>query len=159
LRPISSACRHPSAVVKPRKVRRRSYRVRGLCASCRSARPSVPAEVKGGGGSVSSRKRGIRAEVRPVRKIAWLGVALLLAGLSPARVGAGWRKDTNELDILNRGLHGKVIDHTANQGVDRRIWSRSLYQRRDLYVYLPPNYDPNIRYPFMLWLHGFAEDE
>jgi pimeloyl-ACP methyl ester carboxylesterase len=95
-----------------------------------------------------------------VRKIAWLGVALLVAGLPLASVRAtGWRKDTNELDVLNRGLHGKVIDHTANHGVDRRIWSRSLYQRRDLYVYLPPHYDPSVRYPFMLWLHGFAADE
>ena len=78
--------------------------------------------------------------MRPVRKIAWLGVALLLAGLPLASVRAtGWRKDTNELAVINGRLRGKVVDHTANHGADRRIWSRSLYQRRDVYVYLPPN--------------------
>jgi hypothetical protein len=95
-----------------------------------------------------------------VRTIAWLGSALVLAGLPLAAVrGTGWRKDNNELDVINARLHGKVIDHTANHGVDRRMWSRSLYQRRDLYVYLPPHYDPSQRYPFMIWLHGFAQDE
>jgi pimeloyl-ACP methyl ester carboxylesterase len=28
-----------------------------------------------------------------------------------------------------------------------------------MYVYLPPDYDPNQRYPLMLWLHGWAQDE
>src|SRR5262249_62399560 len=53
----------------------------------------------------------------------------------------------------------KIVDHTANHGKDNRIWSRSLYQRRDLYVYLPPGYDPSQRYPLILWLHGFTQDE
>jgi S-formylglutathione hydrolase FrmB len=95
-----------------------------------------------------------------VRKIAWLGLALLLAGLPLATIrGQGWRKDSNEINLTNHRLRGKVMDHTANHGVDRRIWSRSLYQRRDLYVYLPPNYDPNQRYPLLIWMHGFAQDE
>jgi S-formylglutathione hydrolase FrmB len=94
-----------------------------------------------------------------VKTIRWLGAALLLAlAVSDARA-TGWRKDTNEIDVINRRLKGKVIDHTANHGVDRRIWSRSLYQRRDLYVYVPPNFDPHVRYPLLIWLHGFAEDE
>jgi S-formylglutathione hydrolase FrmB len=95
-----------------------------------------------------------------VRKIAWLGVALLLAGLPLAGVRAtGWRKDTNELDVLNQRLQGHVVDYTANHGVDRRMWSRALYQRRDLYVYLPPHFDPNQQYPLLIWMHGFAQDE
>ncbi len=94
-----------------------------------------------------------------MRTIRWLGAALLV-GLAVGDAGAaGWRKDNNDLGIINRRLQGKVVDHTANHGVDNRIWSRALYQRRDLYVYLPPHFDPNQRYPLMIWLHGFAEDE
>ena len=52
-----------------------------------------------------------------------------------------------------------MVDHTANHGHDRRIWSRSLGQKRDLYVYLPPNYDPDSRYPIVLFMHGFGQDE
>jgi S-formylglutathione hydrolase FrmB len=85
---------------------------------------------------------------------------LALLGTAPAGAWAsGWRKDSNDLQAINRQLHGRVVDHTANHGRDNRIWSRSLYQRRDLYVYLPPGYDPHQRYPFLIWLHGFAQDE
>jgi S-formylglutathione hydrolase FrmB len=56
-------------------------------------------------------------------------------------------------------LQGTIVDRTANHGVDRRIWSRSLYQYRDLYVYLPPGYDKNQTYPIMIFLHGFGQDE
>ena len=28
-----------------------------------------------------------------------------------------------------------------------------------MYVYTPPNYDPGLCYPVMLWMHGFGEDE
>lgn len=28
-----------------------------------------------------------------------------------------------------------------------------------MYVYLPPNFDPHQRYPIMIWMHGFAQDE
>lgn len=94
-----------------------------------------------------------------MRMTHWLGL-LMMATLVPAGVwGNGWRKNSNDLEVINRRLSGKVVDYTANHGHDNRIWSRSLYQRRDLYVYLPPNYDPNHRYPIMLWLHGFAQDE
>jgi S-formylglutathione hydrolase FrmB len=89
----------------------------------------------------------------------WLGVfPVLLLAVSPA-VANGWRKDSNQLAVVNQHLGGQVIDHTANHGQDNRIWSRSLYQRRDLYVYLPPGYDRCQRYPLMIWLHGFAQDE
>lgn len=88
----------------------------------------------------------------------WLGVLLLLAlPLRPADAGVllgRW-----ELDRINRQLHGRILDFTHNHGADHRIWSPSLCERRDLYVYLPPCFDPNLSYPFMMWLHGFGQDE
>jgi S-formylglutathione hydrolase FrmB len=95
-----------------------------------------------------------------VNKLGWLGVVLLLGlPLTPA-AATGWRKEpTQDLRIVNRRLSGKVIDYTANHGQDNRIFSKALYQRRDLYVYLPPAYDPNQTYPLMIWLHGFEQDE
>jgi S-formylglutathione hydrolase FrmB len=56
-------------------------------------------------------------------------------------------------------LAGTLVDHTANHGGDYRIWSPSLGEHRDLYVYLPPGYDPHRAYPALIWLHGIAEDE
>jgi S-formylglutathione hydrolase FrmB len=84
-------------------------------------------------------------------------VLVLLLSLSPAR-GGGWCT-RGELARVNRELHGTVVDYTHNHGADRRIWSEALHQRRDLYVYLPPRFDPALSYPFVLWLHGFAQDE
>ncbi|WP_419193233.1 alpha/beta hydrolase [Kolteria novifilia] len=60
---------------------------------------------------------------------------------------------------LNAELAGRLVDYTKNHGADRRIWSESLGCRRDLYVYLPPNYDPNMAYSVMIWLHGAFGDE
>lgn len=65
----------------------------------------------------------------------------------------------NDLDAVNRRIHGQVLDYTHNHGADRRIWSQALCQKRDLYVYLPPCFDPQQQYPIMIWLHGFAQDE
>jgi len=28
-----------------------------------------------------------------------------------------------------------------------------------MYVYVPPGFDCNKRYPLIIWLHGFAQDE
>jgi len=64
-----------------------------------------------------------------------------------------------ELDRINRELAGRVVDYTDNHGADHRIWSPALGERRDLYVYLPPGFDPCKQYPLILWLHGFAQDE
>jgi S-formylglutathione hydrolase FrmB len=63
------------------------------------------------------------------------------------------------LEHLNRRLHGHVDDYTQNHGADRRIWSPALGQKRDLYVYLPPGYDPVQRYPLVVYLHGYSQDE
>jgi hypothetical protein len=86
---------------------------------------------------------------------------LLVVCLPLTATAGGWRKegDSGELTRINNCLKGKVVDHTFNHGHDNRIWSPALYQRRDLYVYLPPNFDPCRRYPLVLWLHGFAQDE
>lgn len=59
----------------------------------------------------------------------------------------------------NRRLAGHVVDHTHNHGRDARIWSEALGEKRDLYVYLPPGFDPCKKYPLMLFLHGFNQDE
>lgn len=60
---------------------------------------------------------------------------------------------------VNRTLHGTLVDYTNNSKIDNRIWSEALSQKRDLYVYLPPNYDANKSYPLLIWLHGFSQDE
>ena len=76
-----------------------------------------------------------------MRKIIVL-MLLTLAFVPLGTARAEWRKTNTELIELNRKLKGKVLDYTANHGCDNRIWSRMLGQRRDLYVYLPPNFDP-----------------
>jgi S-formylglutathione hydrolase FrmB len=94
-----------------------------------------------------------------VSRARWLHVFLVIAVCCPRASAIGWRKDTDELIRINQKMCGQVIDHTANHGKDRRIWSRALGQRRDIYVYLPPAFDPHLQYPVMLWFHGFAQDE
>jgi len=82
---------------------------------------------------------------------------LLLLPWAPA-CGNGLR-NRPALARANRRLYGQLIDYTRNHGRDNRLWSPALGQMRDLYVYLPPGYDPCQRYPLVLWLHGFAQDE
>jgi pimeloyl-ACP methyl ester carboxylesterase len=64
-----------------------------------------------------------------------------------------------DLNRLNTQLHGRVDDYTHNHGRDNRFCSESLGQKRDVYVYVPPGYDPNKAYPMMFWFHGLAQDE
>ncbi|MGH7169739.1 MAG: alpha/beta hydrolase, partial [Gemmataceae bacterium] len=64
-----------------------------------------------------------------------------------------------QLDRVNAQLHGCILDFTHNHGCDKRIWSPVLQEKRDVYVYLPPGYNPCRRYPLMLYLHGQAQDE
>ena len=54
---------------------------------------------------------------------------------------------------------GQLLDFTNNHGADRRLFSAALHEKRDLYVYLPPGFDPKKRYPFILFLHGMDQDE
>ena len=60
---------------------------------------------------------------------------------------------------LNGRLAGRVHDFTHNHGVDRRIDSPALEQKRDVYAYTPPGYDGKAAFPLMLFLHGLAQDE
>ncbi|MSU77552.1 MAG: hypothetical protein EXS16_05575 [Gemmataceae bacterium] len=85
----------------------------------------------------------------------------LLFGCCASSVHAQDYKGKDEFDFVHfcRRLKGRMIDHTGNHGKDHRIWSRSLHQWRDLYVYLPPGYTPSVQYPFMLYLHPFCMDE
>jgi S-formylglutathione hydrolase FrmB len=61
--------------------------------------------------------------------------------------------------FVNLRLAGRLVAYTHTLHGDNRIWSPALGQRRDLYVYLPPGYDPCKSYPVMLWLHGINSDE
>ncbi len=81
----------------------------------------------------------------------------MLVVLAPAR--ATTLPHPFELDRLNQRLAGQVLDYTHNHGRDRSIWSEALHEKRDLYVYLPPHFDPRKQYPLIVWLHGFAQDE
>jgi S-formylglutathione hydrolase FrmB len=118
-----------------------------------------------------------------VKNTGWIGVLLLaflphssaqagfLHGVSDAPAGflqgrfeskkAKQQLETKdwEHNHISDHLNGMIIDYTHNHGRDNRIWSAALYQKRDLYVYLPPGYDPKQRYPLLIWLHGFAQDE
>lgn len=87
----------------------------------------------------------------------WLAVVLVLLSAPEVRAVVIFRPF--QLERINRRLHGRLVDHTFNHGTDRRIWAPSLGQKRDLYVYLPPGFDPCRRYPLILFLHGFTQDE
>jgi S-formylglutathione hydrolase FrmB len=63
------------------------------------------------------------------------------------------------LERVNQCIHGQVLDFTHNHGSDRRIWSAALCEKRDLYVYLPPGFNPAKQYPLGIFLHGATQDE
>ena len=65
----------------------------------------------------------------------------------------------NQIERLNQHIRGCVVDFTHNHHKDNRFWSDALCSKRDMYVYLPPCYDPAVQYPVMIWLHGFIQDE
>lgn len=92
-----------------------------------------------------------------MRTNAWWVVVLAFVVTPTARGQHLFQRGS--LDRLNRKLAGHVDDYTNNHGSDLRIWSEALHERRDLYVYLPPGFDPCKKYPIILWLHGFAQDE
>ncbi len=83
----------------------------------------------------------------------------VVLGLLPAPLPAGFWTIRGALDRVNREICGQVLDFTHNHGQDRRIWSKALQQKRDLYVYLPPRFDPKKQYPLAIFLHGATQDE
>lgn len=86
-------------------------------------------------------------------------LVLIVLSLLPLPACASFLPRPLQLRRVNRGLVGQVIDHTNNHGRDNRIWSNALQERRDVYVYLPPGFDPCKRYPLAFLLHGFLQDE
>ncbi len=90
--------------------------------------------------------------------------ALILIGVSLVAVQSQEppkSKGEDEFDIirLGRRIKGRIVDHTHNHGRDHRIWSRSLHQWRDVYIYLPPGYSKAEQYPVVFFFHPFAMDE
>lgn len=98
-----------------------------------------------------------------VRMLQALVAAAVLFGCAPAvhaRVFLGrFLQPRNELERTRRCIAGQIIDFTCNNGTDCRLCSAALGQKRDMYVYLPPNYDPHQQYPLIIYLHGFSQDE
>src|SRR5262245_49399347 len=82
----------------------------------------------------------------------------LLAGLCLA-VHFAAAAHASDLCCLNATIRGSVVDCTRRGATDRRFWSESLSMPRDMFVYLPPDYDPERAYPLLLWIHGFGGDE
>ncbi len=64
-----------------------------------------------------------------------------------------------QVERVNRELHGRLVAYIRRPGHDQRMWSPALGQFRDLFVYLPPGYDPGRRYAVALLLHGAGQDE
>jgi hypothetical protein len=85
-----------------------------------------------------------------------IAVVLVLAVGTPAR--AQYLACVN-LDRVNSRLVGRVVDFTHNHGADRRLYSPILGRPRDLYVYLPPGYDPRVAYPLLVYFHMAEVDE
>src|SRR5580704_10322295 len=63
---------------------------------------------------------------------------------SPAQAGflGRWFGSPNQLVEINNKLKGRVLDYTFNHGKDNRMYSPALDEKRDMYIYLPPGYDP-----------------
>jgi pimeloyl-ACP methyl ester carboxylesterase len=94
-----------------------------------------------------------------MKHLRWCLLAVaLLAGLECAPADSILTPTPN-LDRVNKRLFGVIVDYTHNHGKDRRIWSPALCERRDLYVYLPPGFDPRCCYPLAICLHGATQDE
>jgi S-formylglutathione hydrolase FrmB len=85
-----------------------------------------------------------------------LAVLTVLVGALPAR--AQFENWIN-LERVNGRLAGHVVDYTNNHGSDGRIFSPILGMPRDLYVYLPPGYDPARTYSLVLFFHMADVDE
>ena len=90
-----------------------------------------------------------------MRSSFWLGVAAAL--LIPATCSTSALGD--EVSKINNRIKGRVVDHTRNHGYDRRFYAASLNEKRDMYIYVPPGFSPNLHYPVMIYMHGILDDE
>jgi hypothetical protein len=88
-----------------------------------------------------------------------LSIFVVTGLATPACAGPLSITTKNQVVRLNCRIQGSVLDFTHNHHHDYRIWSDALCSKRDMYVYLPPCYDPANRYPVAIWLHGFIQDE
>jgi S-formylglutathione hydrolase FrmB len=87
-------------------------------------------------------------------------ILALLAAVSSAHAQPSLSiGNCRSLEQINCKLGGQVLDYTQNHGADRRIWSQILGQPRDLYVYVPPGYNPARAYPLVVYLHMAYIDE
>lgn len=90
-----------------------------------------------------------------MRIVAAAVIMVILA--APAR---GQYKGLADAHWVNHRLSGQIVDYTHNHiGHDNRIFSQILDQPRDMYVYLPPGYDPHKAYPLLLYFHIARVDE
>jgi S-formylglutathione hydrolase FrmB len=88
-------------------------------------------------------------------KASTMASLIALASLVAPAAAAGH----DPVDRVNARLCGTLLDFTKNSGHDRRIYSAALCECRDLYVYLPPGYDPSRSYALLIWLHSYTMDE
>lgn len=92
-----------------------------------------------------------------MRQIRWFtAISIVVLGTFGLEAGSRFGRNS-DIACINSRLQGQVLDFTNNHGADRRIWSPALCQKRDLYVYVPPRYDPKKAYPLFIFLHGLGK--
>jgi S-formylglutathione hydrolase FrmB len=84
---------------------------------------------------------------------------MLFAILVPALSAQAQFNNCINLERVNSRLAGHVVDYTNNHGSNNRVFSPILGMPRDLYVYLPPGYNPGRAYSFALFFHMADSDE
>jgi S-formylglutathione hydrolase FrmB len=111
-----------------------------------------PASTRGDGLSTCPRRSAKKGAIAH----ALIAILVLFAINSPAQAQF---KNWISLKHVNNHLQGHVVDYTNNHCEDHQIVSPILQMPRDMYVYLPPGYNPNCAYPLILCLHMANVDE
>src|SRR4051812_207509 len=93
-----------------------------------------------------------------MKRLLWI-TSVTVAALTWAGTAGAALLGQHTLNKTNREIHGHVLDFTRNKGPARRFGWAALGEKRDLYVSLPPDFDPPRRYPFAIFLHGATQDE